>query len=164
LAADAVLSHRNECSFEVLTCNFAGICKDTYMRGDGRDAHDGESLQAHLNLAMSLIDKQARTIEQQARTIEQQTERMNELASTKLYLKGTVSAVTPLTSLKSDSIRFGGNQVHLDVSKATDGTLWVYLNHHGSIASPPTYRQIDVFFKKKKVMSLTDVNLPQKAS
>jgi hypothetical protein len=87
-----------ECGFEKLPCNFAGKCDGTYLRGTGREPHDRESAHVPLNIAMSLIDEQARTIEQQtrkidvqARTMEQQTVRMNELASTKLHLEGTDS-------------------------------------------------------------------------
>jgi hypothetical protein len=173
-AIEDVSRHMTVCGFEVRTCKFAGKCEYTYLRHDGRDAHDRESVHLHLNLTMSVVDKQVRTIETQthfigkqtltnrtqARTIKQQTERINELASTKLHLNGTVSDLTPLTSLTSDTIWFGGNQVKLTVEESIDDDICVFLYQHGSIESP-MYRQIDVFFKEEKIMSFTDVSLPE---
>jgi hypothetical protein len=43
----------------------------------------------------------------------------------------------------------------------TDKT-YVFLYHHGPVASP-TYRQIDMFFKQEKVASLTNVNFARQS-
>jgi hypothetical protein len=192
-AIEDVSKHMAVCGFEVLTCNFAGKCEYTYLRGVGRDTHDRESVHVHLNHLMSLnnaqagkIDaqtvtieqlveknnEQARTIDDQERTIEQQTrkldiqaftnmrqtERINELASTKLQLKGTVSDITPLTLLTSDTIWFGGSQVKLTVEKSIDDEIGVFLFHRGTIESP-TYRRVDVFVNDEMVATLTHVKL-----
>jgi hypothetical protein len=144
-AAEAISAHRNESDFELLTCNFAGICKYTYTRGDGRDAQDGKSLQTHLNLAMRTIDTQTRKIEQ----LEEQ------IASTKLHLNCAVDA----RWRTSDTIWFGGSQILLQVgNRITDSAVYLFLYQRGPFASP-TYRQIDVFFKGERVASITDVKL-----
>jgi hypothetical protein len=155
IPADYLLSHQAVCLFETVKCAFGGgKCNGTYKRGAGSGEHYLEATQAHLNIAMGLIDAlareneaqartneaqmrtnkaqmrineaQARTNEAQARTIKQLEERTNEMRTAKLHLKGIASANTPVTSLVSDTIWFCGNQVKLTLEKKTDDKTFVF--------------------------------------
>jgi hypothetical protein len=160
IPADHLPDHQAVCPCATVKCGFGGgKCDGTYKRGVGSSEHDREAMQTHLDIAMGLIEAQARTNEAQARTIKQLEERTNEFGTTKLHLKGIVSANMPVDSLVSDTIWFCGNQVQL---KLEEGGITkqphVFLYHYGPGAIP-TYRQIDVFFKQKKVASKTHVKL-----
>jgi hypothetical protein len=62
-AAELWMHCTDICPFETLKCDFGGgKCNGSYKRGDGSSDHDREASQAHLNIAMGLINAQTRII------------------------------------------------------------------------------------------------------
>jgi hypothetical protein len=67
-------AHAAVCPYETIKCGFGGgKCNGTYKRGVGSSDHDREASQAHLNIAMGLINSQMRTIERMERKESAQT-------------------------------------------------------------------------------------------
>jgi hypothetical protein len=173
--ADRLPSHRTVCPSETIKCGFGGgKCDGTYKRGVGSGDHDREAAQVHLNIAMGVIDALARANEAQTRMIEDmRTEmkttqaasardilhlQMQTARQTVLYLAGTVSAVTLLTSLVSPDNRFLGNTLELSVVEDS-ATKTTSLSFEIVQGMETTFKEIEVSCHGKVVATHSDVAL-----
>jgi hypothetical protein len=146
----ALAGHRLICPQELLTCGFGdGKCDAYYQRSVGRAAHDQEAMQAHLLIAMAVIDEQVREMKKMKSKID-------DISSFNLSLSGTagVNGAAAVSTFKSLSARWFLGKVLCAEVKEDENVMLIKEKGWST-----TYAEVRVFFKRKQVATSTDVDL-----